>query len=188
VLGSELEIYCKDGSKKWARMNLRIVRDTSGKIVFREGVVEDITEHKAAQERVQFLAYYDALTELPQRALLLERLENAIGGARRRGEKIALLFIDLDRFKNINDSFGHSFGDIVLKDVAKRLKKCAGESNIVARIGGDEFLLLLSNLMDSDDAAIAASQVMKTLKSSFMVQGRSVSVGCSIGISARRRR
>jgi len=183
VLGSELEIYCKDGSKKWARMNLRIVRDTSGKIVFREGVVEDITEHKAAQERVQFLAYYDALTELPQRALLLERLENAIGGARRRGEKIALLFIDLDRFKNINDSFGHSFGDIVLKDVAKRLKKCAGESNIVARIGGDEFLLLLSNLMDSDDAAIAASQVMKTLKSSFMVQGRSVSVGCSIGIS-----
>jgi len=120
----------------------------SGQSALREGTVEDITEHKAAQERVQFLAYHDALTELPHRILLQNRMESAMADARRRNEKIALLFVDLDRFKSINDSFGHSFGDTLLKDVAKRLKKCTRESNTVARIGGDEFLILLCNLKD----------------------------------------
>jgi diguanylate cyclase (GGDEF)-like protein/PAS domain S-box-containing protein len=183
VHGAELEICCKDGSRKWVRVNLRVLRDTVGKVVLREGTVEDITEHKAAQERMQFLAYYDALTELPHRAHLKDRLENAITGARRRGEKIALLFIDLDRFKNINDSFGHPFGDAVLKDVAKRLRGCAAESNMVARVGGDEFLMLLDNLKDPADAAIVASRLMVAMKPGFIVQGRSLSVGCSIGIS-----
>jgi diguanylate cyclase (GGDEF)-like protein/PAS domain S-box-containing protein len=183
VFGAELEIYCKNGSRKWMRLNMRSIRDASGKMVQREGTVEDITEHKAAQERVQFLAYYDALTELPQRALLQDRLEIAMAGARRRNEKVALLFLDLDRFKAINDSFGHSFGDIVLKEVAKRLKECTRESNTVARIGGDEFLILLCNLKDPADAAIAADRVMDAMNASFNLQGRSFSVGCSIGIS-----
>ncbi len=153
VHGAELEIFCKDGSKKWVRVNLRVIRDLSGKVILREGTVEDITEHKAAQERMKFLAYYDALTGLPHRSHLQDRLDVAIAGARRKGEKIALLFIDLDRFKNINDSFGHSFGDIVLKDVAKRLRGCLEESNLVARLGGDEFLIMLCNLRDPADAA-----------------------------------
>jgi diguanylate cyclase (GGDEF)-like protein/PAS domain S-box-containing protein len=183
VHGAELEIICKDGSSKWVRVNLRVIRDLSGKVIHREGTVEDITEHKAAQERMKFLAYYDALTGLPHRSHLQDRLDVAIAGARRKGEKIALLFIDLDRFKNINDSFGHSFGDIVLKDVAKRLRGCLEESNLVARLGGDEFLIMLCNLRDPTDAASAANRVIDAMKTTFSIQGRSLNVGCSVGIS-----
>jgi len=183
VHGAELEIYCKDGTRRWVRVNLRVIRDALGKVVNREGTVEDITEQKAAQERVEFLAFYDALTELPQRALLKDRLTVAMAGARRRREKIALLFIELDRFKTINDAFGHSFGDIVLQEVAKRLKGCTRESNTVARIGGDEFVVVLSNLKDQADAAIAAAGVMEAMNASFTIQERTVNVGCSIGVS-----
>jgi PAS domain S-box-containing protein len=103
VLGAELEVYCKDRSKtvvkRWARVNLGAERDLYGDIGHYEGTVEDTTERKAAEERVQFLAYYDALTELPHRALLQDRLGNALADARRRDERVALLFLDLDRFK-----------------------------------------------------------------------------------------
>ena len=183
VHGAELEIYRKDGTRRWVRMNLRVIRDASGEVVLREGTVEDITEQKAAQERVQFLAFYDALTELPQRALLKDRLAIAIAGAHRRREKVAVLFIELDRFKTINDAFGHSFGDIMLQEIAKRLKGCMRESNTVARIGGDEFVIVLCNLKDPTDAAIAADEVMEAMHASFTIQGRTVNVGCSIGVS-----
>jgi diguanylate cyclase (GGDEF)-like protein/PAS domain S-box-containing protein len=183
VRGAELEIYRRDGTTKWVRMNLRGIRDANGKVVLREGTVEDITEYKAAAERIKFLAYYDALTELPQRALLQDRLEHALAAARRRHEKIALLFLDLDRFKSVNDSFGHSFGDIVLKAVSQRLKACAREQDTVARVGGDEFLILLSGVKDAADAAIAADRIMSAMNASIVLQGHSFSVGCSIGLS-----
>jgi diguanylate cyclase (GGDEF)-like protein/PAS domain S-box-containing protein len=183
VRGAELEIYRRDGTTKWVRMNLRGIRDASGQVVLREGTVEDITEYKAAAERIKFLAYYDALTELPQRALLQDRLEHALAGARRRHEKIALLFLDLDRFKSVNDSFGHSFGDIVLKAVSQRLKACAREQDTVARVGGDEFLILLGGVKDAADAAIAAERIMSAMNASIVLQGHSVDVGCSIGLS-----
>ena len=183
VRGAEVEIYRKDRSRKWVRVNVRGIRDGKGGIALLEGTVEDITEHKAAQERVKFLAYYDALTELPHRALLQDRLENALAGARLRGEKIALLFLDLDRFKDVNDSYGHSFGDCVLKEVAKRLKECTREDNAVARVGGDEFLILLSDVRDAADAAIAAERVMEAMGATFVIQGQAVRVGCSVGLS-----
>jgi diguanylate cyclase (GGDEF)-like protein/PAS domain S-box-containing protein len=183
VRGAELEIYRKDGTRKWVRLNLRGVRDSVGAIVCQEGTVEDITEQKAAEERVKFLAYYDALTELPHRALLQDRLDTALAGARLRGEKIALLFLDLDRFKAINDSFGHSFGDVVLKEIAERIRGCAREHNTVARVGGDEFLILLGNVKDAADAAIAAQQIMDAMSASFVVLGKTVQVSCSIGVS-----
>ncbi len=183
VRGAELEIYRKDGTRKWVRLNLRGVRDSAGMIVCQEGTVEDITEHKTAEERVKFLAYYDALTELPHRALLQDRLDTALTGARLRGENIALLFLDLDRFKAINDSFGHSFGDVVLKEIAKRIRGCALEHNTVARVGGDEFLILLGNVKDAADAAIAAQRIMDAMSASFVVLGQTVHVSCSIGVS-----
>ena len=183
VRGAEVEVYRRDRTRKWVRVNVRAIRDAGGKIAQYEGTVEDITEHKAAEERVKFLAYYDALTELPHRTLLQDRLENAIAGARRRGEKIALLFLDLDRFKTVNDLFGRSFGDIVLKEIAKRLKVCAGEHNTVARVGGDEFLVMLSCVEDAAEATIAAGQIIDAMGRSFEVLGRSISVGCSIGVS-----
>jgi len=183
VHGAEVEVYCKDRSRKWVRMSQRAVRDVYNDIRNYEGTVEDITERKTAEERIQFLAYYDSLTELPHRALLQDRLGNALAHAQRRNEKVALLFLDLDRFKIINDSFGHSFGDIVLKEVAKRLKQCTRAQDTVARVGGDEFLIMLNKVEGVADAAIAAERVMQAMGAEFVIQGHSLGMSCSIGIS-----
>jgi predicted signal transduction protein with EAL and GGDEF domain len=122
VRGAEVEVYRRDRTKKWVLMNRRAVRDTEGNIALHEGTVEDITDRKAAEDRVQYLAYYDALTGLPNRTLLQDRLAKALASARRQKEKVALLFLDLDRFKVINDSLGHSVGDLLLQGIAERLK------------------------------------------------------------------
>jgi diguanylate cyclase (GGDEF)-like protein/PAS domain S-box-containing protein len=175
------EVTLKDG-KIFDRYSAPLV-DSKGQYRGRIWYFRDITDRKVAEERIQFLAYHDALTELPHRALLEDRLNNALASALRRHEKVALLFIDLDRLKIINDSFGHSFGDILLKDVAKRLKDCARQQDTVARVGGDEFLVLLSNIKDVADAAIAAERIMEAMKAGFTIQGHSLSLGCSIGIS-----
>jgi diguanylate cyclase (GGDEF)-like protein/PAS domain S-box-containing protein len=179
----EMEFYRKDRSKRWVRANIRAVRGADGNLAFLEGTIEDITERKRAEERVQFLAYYDALTGLPNRTLLHDRLEKALASARRRNEKVALLFLDLDRFKTINDSLGHTFGDLLLQDVAERLKRWARAQDTVARIGGDEFLIVLTAIRHISDAAIAAERIMDAMVPEFQVQGRSFSISCSIGIS-----
>jgi diguanylate cyclase (GGDEF)-like protein/PAS domain S-box-containing protein len=178
----EMEVYCKDGSKKWFLENLCAVRGADGKVVRQDGTVQDITLRKAAEQQVRFLAYYDALTGLPNRLLFQDRLEKALAGAQRRGEKVALLFLDLDRFKMINDSLGHSVGDLLLKQVADRLKKCTRDQDTVARLGGDEFVIVLSGLQDESDAAVAADRFRTALAGEFLVQEHSLSVSCSIGI------
>jgi diguanylate cyclase (GGDEF)-like protein len=147
------------------------------------GTYEDITDRKVAQERVQYLAYYDALTGLPNRALLQDRLSNALASARRRKDKVALLFLDLDRFKDINDSLGHSVGDLLLQEVAERLKKWSREQDTVARVGGDEFVIVLTAAKDGADAAVAAERLMHAMSAGVVVQGRSLSISCSVGIS-----
>jgi len=145
--------------------------------------VRDITERKVAEERVQSLAYYDALTGLPNRILLRDRLSKALAAARRQKHKVALLFLDLDRFKIINDSLGHSVGDLLLQDVAERLKRCAREQDTVARLGGDEFLIVLTNVKDIPDAAVATERFMDAMTAGFVIQGHSLSISCSLGIS-----
>jgi diguanylate cyclase (GGDEF)-like protein len=183
VRGAEVEIYCRDRAKKWVMANMRAVRDTDGKIVLLEGTVEDITDRKVAEERVRFLAYYDALTGLPNRTLLQDRLATALAGARRRKDKIALLFLDLDRFKTINDSLGHSCGDLLLQDVAERLKRWARQQDTVARLGGDEFLIVLTTVKEVSDAAVAAERLIDAMDAEFVIQGHSFSIRCSLGIS-----
>src|ERR1039458_1534145 len=183
VRGAEVEVYRRDGTKKWLLLSLRAVRDASGNVALHEGTVEDISDRKVAQERVQYLAYYDALTGLPNRTLLEDRLSKALASARRRKDKVALLFLDLDRFKTINDSLGPSFGDLLLQEVAERLKRFAREQDTVARLGGDEFLIVLTALKDVGDAAIAAERIMNAMTAGFVVQGNSLNVSCSIGIS-----
>jgi diguanylate cyclase (GGDEF)-like protein/PAS domain S-box-containing protein len=172
-----------DGSLRWLRTNKLPLRDREGKVIGVIGTYEDITERKVAQERVQYLAYYDALTELPNRTLLQDRLTKALASARRRKDKVALLFLDLDRFKDINDSLGHSVGDLVLKQVAERLKKWAREQDTAARVGGDEFLIVLTALKEAADAAVAAERLMNTMTAEFVVQGHSLGISCSVGIS-----
>jgi diguanylate cyclase (GGDEF)-like protein/PAS domain S-box-containing protein len=146
-------------------------------------IKQDITTRKAAEARVQYLAYYDALTGLPNRTLLQDRLSKALASARRRKDKVALLFLDLDRFKDINDSLGHSVGDLLLQEVAERLKKWAREQDTVARVGGDEFVIVLTAAKDGADAAVAAERLMHAMSAGFVVQGRSLSISCSLGIS-----
>jgi len=164
-------------------VNLRAVRNAEGAVILHEGTVEDITERKVAEGRVQFLAYYDSLTGLPNRALLHDRLINALANARRRGEKVALLFIDLDRFKNINDSLGHSVGDCLLQEVATRLRGLAREQDTVARLGGDEFLVVLNAITDIGDIAVVAERILKAFHCEFVVQGHSFNISCSLGVS-----
>jgi len=179
----EVEVYRRDRTKKWLLANMRAVRGADGKVMRHEGTVQDITERKAAEEQVRYLAYYDALTGLPNRSLLQDRLAQAMASARRRGEKVALLFLDLDRFKTINDSLGHTAGDLLLKEFAERLKKWAREQDTVARLGGDEFVVVLTAVKDVAGAAVAADRLMKTMSTEFTVQGHLLSVTCSLGIS-----
>jgi diguanylate cyclase (GGDEF)-like protein/PAS domain S-box-containing protein len=143
----------------------------------------DISERKLAEERVQFLAFNDALTGLPNRTLFQDRLTTALASARRRKDKVALLFLDLDKFKDINDSLGHSVGDLLLKEVAERLKRWGREQDTVARLGGDEFLITLTHVKDVSDAAVAAERLMDAMTAEFVVQGHSLHVSCSVGIS-----
>ncbi len=183
VRGAEVEIYRRDGTKKWLLVSLRAVRDANGNLSFHEGTVEDISDRKVAEERIQYLAYYDALTGLPNRTLLQDRLSHALSRARRQKDKVALLFLDVDRFKFVNDSLGHSIGDLLLQAVADRLKKWARGQDTVARQGGDEFLIVMTDVKDIPAAAIAAERLMDAMTAEFVVQGHSLSVSCSVGIS-----
>ncbi|MFY9856374.1 MAG: EAL domain-containing protein [Terracidiphilus sp.] len=175
------EVRLKNG-KIFERYTAPLI-DARGQYRGRISYHRDITERKAAEERIQFLAYYDALTELPHRALLQDRMEIALADALRRDEKIAVMFLDLDQFKAINDSFGHSFGDILLREFAKRIRGCARGQDTVARVGGDEFVVMLSSAKDAAGAAIAAERMMAVLNENFIIQGQSLCVSCSIGVS-----
>jgi diguanylate cyclase (GGDEF)-like protein/PAS domain S-box-containing protein len=183
VRSAEVELYRRDRSRFWVMVNLRAVRDKSGNVEFYEGTAEDITDRKAAEAQVNFLAYHDALTGLPNRTLFMDRLATALAGARRRSEKVAVLFLDLDRFKTINDSLGHSFGDQMLKVVAERLKECVREQDTVARVGGDEFLVMLTGVKNGAEAMAAARRMMSAMARTVIVHDRPLSTSCSIGIS-----
>jgi len=183
VRGAEVEVHQRDRTRKFMLVSMRAACDASGNIVHYEGTTEDITARKVAEERIQFLAYYDDLTGLPNRTLLQDRVAKALARAGRQRDKVALLFLDLDGFKDINDSLGHSFGDLLLQEVAERLRQWGRAQDTVARLGGDEFLIMLTDVKNISDAAVAAERLMDVMTTEFMVQGRSVSVACSIGIS-----
>lgn len=142
---------------------------------------EVMSEHIESAFKHQ--AYYDSLTELPNRTLLMDRLDVAIRTAERDYQTIAVMFIDLDRFKNVNDSLGHSTGDELLSMVSKRLKNCVRESDTIARFGGDEFVMLLHNISSESDAAHVADKVIHTLSAPFQLSGREIVIGASIGIA-----
>jgi len=147
------------------------------------GVARDITERKRAEERISFQAYHDLLTQLPNRALFKDRLSVALTQAQRSGRLVAVLFIDLDRFKLINDSLGHAEGDELLKGVANRLQGCVRRSDTLARLGGDEFTILLPDLSDPEDAALISQKVIDELRRPLTVGGQEVRATASIGIA-----
>ena len=182
VKNFECAVYRKDGSKMWFSANVRAVSE-NGVLVGYEGTNEDITARRVAEERVQFLAYYDALTGLPNRTLLQDRVTKALAAARRQNHQVALLFLDLDGFKIINDSLGHAVGDLFLQEFAERLKTWAREQDTVARVGGDEFLIVLTGIRDAADAAVTAERLINSMTAEFLVQGHSLRISCSIGVS-----
>ena len=148
------------------------------------GVARDVTERKIAEETINFQAYHDLLTKLPNRALLRDRLSLAISQAKREDEKLAVMFLDLDRFKNINDSLGHMIGDELLQQVSMRLKECIRAADTLARFGGDEFTLMLPRLHNArDDASKLANKITNILKQPFIVEGHELYVSASIGIA-----
>jgi diguanylate cyclase (GGDEF)-like protein/PAS domain S-box-containing protein len=173
----------KDGALIPEEMTITPVESQPGTITHFIAIKQDISERKLAQQRVNYLAYYDALTGLPNRMLLREHLNTAVAAARRRGRGVALLFLDLDRFKIINDSLGHSFGDLLLRQVASRLKNEIRQEDTVARVGGDEFLILLNNVENFAEVEVIATRIVKSVMGEFVIQGRTVSVTCSLGIS-----
>jgi len=148
------------------------------------GVVRDITERKRAMDRIHHLAHHDALTDLPNRNLYIERVERAIYRSQRSNKPLALMFVDLDKFKPINDELGHEAGDAVLKAVAERMLSCVRQSDTVARFGGDEFVAILENLDHAESAAVVAKKVLNKLQDPIPVPGgQNANVGASIGIS-----
>jgi diguanylate cyclase (GGDEF)-like protein/PAS domain S-box-containing protein len=148
------------------------------------GVARDVTERKIAEETINFQAYHDLLTKLPNRALLRDRLSLAINNAKRENDQLAVMFLDLDRFKNINDSLGHMIGDELLQQVSMRLKECIRAADTLARFGGDEFTLMLPRLHHgSDDAVKLAEKITSTLKQPFNIDGHELYVSASIGIA-----
>ncbi|MBZ5689326.1 MAG: EAL domain-containing protein [Acidobacteriia bacterium] len=183
ITNHEMQFRRKNGDCTWVMVNVSLVNDDSGSGEILEATLVDITERKAAEERVQTLAYYDGLTGLPNRTLLRDRLSMALATARRQKHRVALLFLDLDRFKIINDSLGHSVGDLLLQEVAARLSRCAREQDTVARLGGDEFLIVLTKVNDTPDVAVAAERFMDAMTAPFIIQGHSLGLSCSLGIS-----
>jgi diguanylate cyclase (GGDEF)-like protein/PAS domain S-box-containing protein len=148
-----------------------------------QAIVRDVTERMQAQQRLQHQAHHDALTGLPNRALFIERLNHALTRARRNKRPLAVLFLDLDRFKNINDTLGHDTGDSALYVTSERLRSCVRDGDTVARLGGDEFTVLLEDIAEPDDVADIAQKILDSLSCPFEVEGREFVMTTSIGIS-----
>lgn len=147
------------------------------------GVFTDITELRRKDEHLQHLAFYDALTDLPNRLLLQDRLQHALERAGRERRRLAVLFVDLDRFKAVNDNFGHEIGDVLLQNVARRLKGSVRSMDTVARLGGDEFIIVLEEVEDARDCARVAATIVNVMDQPVELDGRSVVVGASVGIA-----
>jgi diguanylate cyclase (GGDEF)-like protein/PAS domain S-box-containing protein len=166
---------------EWLHIN--VIPDESGKVRYYAGVFSDITQHQELRAKLLHLAYYDVLTDLPNRQLFMDRLEQAIAHARRSGSEFSLLFIDLDRFKDINDTLGHRFGDQILVHAANRLKNVVRESDTVARLGGDEFTVLLPDTSRPEDIAETAEKILAALSAPLALEGKTLFIAASIGVS-----
>ncbi len=179
----EYRILRADGGLRWLRDRARVVRDAQGRALRYDGIVTDITERKRYEEQLQFQATHDALTGLPNRSLLGDRIAQALVRGGRDGRSVAVLFIDLDQFKFVNDSLGHDVGDLLLRAVSDRLRSTVREGDTVARQGGDEFVIVLHEVARETDVAEVAQKVLTALHPPFVVEDHELFVAASVGIS-----
>jgi diguanylate cyclase (GGDEF)-like protein/PAS domain S-box-containing protein len=195
----ESEVYRQDKSIIWTSENVHAVRDKAGNILYFEGTVEDITASKRAKAEIEHLAFHDSLTNLPNRVLFRDRLSTALVKAHNQlqidlnknslieikstSPILAVMFLDLDRFKLVNDTMGHAAGDRLLIEVAKRLTECMFDSTFLARMGGDEFMILVPELQSVESIQQFAQMILQSFESPFFVEEMSLYIGTSIGIS-----
>jgi diguanylate cyclase (GGDEF)-like protein/PAS domain S-box-containing protein len=182
----EKRIRHADGSWMWVHVTATLVRDADGTPLYSLAQLSDVTARRDAQERLAHDATHDVLTGLPLRRVILDHLDLALAGARRRGNSAAVLFIDLDHFKRVNDSFGHSAGDALLVEVAGRLRAAIREVDTPGRFGGDEFVVVCPDLADESDVLVIAQRVRSLVGKPFSVHGVDVFIGASVGIAVAR--
>jgi|CXWL01.1.fsa_nt_gi diguanylate cyclase (GGDEF)-like protein/PAS domain S-box-containing protein len=171
------------GEVHWMHSRGKAIMDSSGEIARVIGVAQDITERKRQEEEARFLAYHDTLTGLPNRRLLDDRLRQAVFLAQRRDARVALMVVDLDRFKQVNDALGHRAGDSVLREASLRIAGCLRKADTLARHGGDEFVVVIPDLQQEGDCQVVAEKILRALEPAFTVDGREFSIGASIGVS-----
>lgn len=173
----------KDGEYFWEMTLIAPIRGAGGQIRHYVAVKEDITDHRDRETRIWQQANYDSLTDLPNRTLLDDRLHQAIGRARRSGKKLAVMFLDLDRFKAVNDRLGHEAGDELLEEIAHRLRRCVRYTDTVSRVGGDEFVVLLSELDRESEATEVSARIVREVNRPFELEAGKARIGVSIGIA-----
>lgn len=179
----ELQLSRHDGVLIPYLCNGVVLRNLKGEATGFTGTGRDISERKAAAQHIQHMAHYDMLTDLPNRSLLSDRLQQSIIVCKRERRALAIMFLDLDMFKNINDQHGHNMGDLLLKEVALRIQHCLRETDTAARVGGDEFVILLPAIESEQTAFMVAEKVRMALKQPFEIDGHSLNISTSIGIS-----
>ena len=172
-----------DGHVVWAISSVSLVQDSEGNPDHFVSLFQDVTERRALEERLEYQAFHDSLTGIPNRALFTDRLEHALSRLNRRKDPIAVLFVDLDNFKHVNDSLGHEAGDRLLVAAAERLRESVRPEDTVARLGGDEFTVLLEGIVDRGGAARAAERISRSMQAPFHLDGREIFTGVSIGIA-----
>ena len=174
----------KDGTLYPEWLSITTLCDNNKRLTHCIGIFSDISERKASEEQIRHLALHDALTGLPNRRLLMARLEVALAGAKRNGEQLGVLFIDLDNLKTINDNHGHHMGDLVLKEVAHRLLTLFRASDTISRLGGDEFVVVINSIGSAEDASFAAQRIIDAMADGIPTEnGTELKVSASIGIA-----
>lgn len=179
----EVRMLHKDGRIGWVESMCVPIYDDNKQIVGALGINRDITKRKNETERLSHMAHYDQLTQIPNRNLLLDRISHLIAQSKRSEISFALLYIDLDKFKGINDTKGHAYGDLILIKAAMRLKRSIRNSDTIARIGGDEFVILLENISDKDKVSAMAQSLIETVNKKFVINNETFDLSCSIGIA-----
>ncbi|MFA7317089.1 MAG: diguanylate cyclase [Sulfuricella sp.] len=179
---SDRRFVCNGGRVFWGHISMTPVKNEAGYIRAIIAIVQDIDERKLLKDKLESMAHYDALTGLPNRALFFDRLGQAITQSKRSQGQFALMFVDLDGFKAVNDTFGHDTGDALLKAVSEHLLECVRESDTVARMGGDEFTIILRAIRGQEDAAHVAEKILATLSPPYHLLGHECRIGASLGI------
>jgi diguanylate cyclase (GGDEF)-like protein/PAS domain S-box-containing protein len=179
----EVQVGCKEDDARPVWMNINVVRDEAGCIANYVSVFSDITAIKDAEERLNHLAHHDVLTDLPNRLLLAQRVSAALSDAQHLGRSVALLYLDLDDFKHVNDTLGHHEGDRLLQKMADRLRTCLDDAQCVARLGGDEFVILVEQVEEPRQAALVAERVLTAVSAPLELSGLELHMRASIGIS-----